>query len=254
MLDNNKIESLRQAIGAAESSLKMAKQLLGDLESGGAGRAASAPMSKKEPEGITGTFDGEQMVTDGGEKYPVPANYASKSLLVVGDRLKLVEEAGQKRFKQIEHVKRHRTDGILAKKDGKWKAVTPEGSYKVLHEAVVHFGGDVGDEVTLHLPAANLSSSFGAIESVAKKAKEESSIEQQEEPKPEAKEAKVEKLIEKKPAIKKEPAKKVFQETPEKKEPEKPATSTETKRQEKVEPEKVINPAKVASSEEDELT
>ena len=132
------------------------------------------------------------------QNFPVPANYASKSMLVVGDTLKLVDEGKEKRFKQIEHVKRHKTTGILTKKDGKWKAVTPEGSYKVLPAAVSHFGADVGSEVTLHLPANNLTVPYGAIESV-KGAAKESDEPKVEETKPDVTpkaEPKVEKKIE----------------------------------------------------------
>ena len=145
--------------------MKLARQLLADLENTGVSRRPDA----KELPGKVGIFDGEQMVTSLGEKFEVPANYASKSLLVVGDTLKLVEENGQKRFKQIEHMKRHKTTGILTKKDGKFAVVTSEGSYKVLPSSVYHFKGQVGDEVILQIPAANISSPYGAIESIIKK-------------------------------------------------------------------------------------
>jgi len=172
MQTSNKIDLIRQALNAAESSIKLARQLLAETEGGGGRGPTPATPTKNRP-GTSGIFDGEQMMTESGEKHAVPANYASKSMLVVGDTLKLVEEAGERRFKQIEHVKRHRTLGVLAKKDGKWRAVTPEGSYKVLSEAIEHFGGDVGDEVNVHLPAGNLSVAFAAIESVKKKGSEE---------------------------------------------------------------------------------
>lgn len=164
-MDANKIDLIRQALSASESSIKLARQLLGELESG---RRGDEPKAKEMP-GITGIFEGEIMTTQKGEKYPVPENYASKSMLVVGDTLKLVENAGQKRFKQIEHVKRHKTIGIITKKEGKWAAVTPEGSYKILPASVEHFKGDVGDEVLLQLPANNLQTLWAAVEKVTKK-------------------------------------------------------------------------------------
>lgn len=161
----SKTELIRQALGAAEASIKLAKQLLLELE-GGVGNKVEQP--KKEWPGILGTFDGESMVTADGQKFPVPQNYASKSLLVVGDTLKLVDEGGQKRFKQIEHMKRHKTNGVLAKKDGKWAVVASEGSYKVLPVSVEHFGGRVGDQVLLQLPANNLTVPYGAVETITK--------------------------------------------------------------------------------------
>ena len=38
---------------------------------------------------MEGVFDGQNMMGPDGKKYPVPANYASKSKLVEGDVLKL---------------------------------------------------------------------------------------------------------------------------------------------------------------------
>lgn len=165
----NKIDLIRQALSASESSIKLARQLLSELESGG---RRDNPKAKEMP-GITGVFEGETMTTQDGDKYPVPENYASKSILVVGDTLKLVEEEGKKRFKQIEHVKRHKTTGIIAKKEGKWTAVTSEGSYKILPAAVDYFKGDIGDEILVQLPANNLQTPWAAVEKVTKKNWEE---------------------------------------------------------------------------------
>ncbi len=175
-MNSKNIDLIKQALVSAESSIKLAKQLLTDLETGKIETAV--PQNKEQNKnlpGLTGSFDGENMVTTTGETFPVPANYASKSMLVVGDTLKLVEEGKEKRFKQIEHVKRFRTNGILTKKDGKWKAITPEGTYKVLPVTVEHLGGDVGSEVVLHLPANNLTVSYAAIESL--KGEKKASIE-----------------------------------------------------------------------------
>jgi hypothetical protein len=159
----DKILLIRQALAAAESSIKTAKQLLSEVESGGL-----KPSAKDLP-GEEGVFDGTGMVTEAGEHFDIPENYASKSMLVIGDTLKLVEEDGEKRFKQIEHVKRLKTQGILHKKDGKWKVITPEGSYNVLSASIEHFKGEVGDGVTLHLPASSLTSAYGAVEMIQKK-------------------------------------------------------------------------------------
>ena len=164
-MNANKIDLIRQALSASESSIKLARQLLSEVESGGKG---DKPKAKEMP-GTVGVFEGETMTTQNGEKYSVPENYASKSILVVGDTLKLVEDGGKKRFKQIEHVKRHKTTGIIAKKEGKWTAVTSEGSYKILPASVEHFKGDVGDEVLVQLPANNLQTPWAAVEKVTKK-------------------------------------------------------------------------------------
>lgn len=168
---SNKITLINQALSAADSSIKLARQLLSELEGGGVRPQRGTNLLSSPPErpGIVGVFDGENMATETGEKYPVPANYASKSMLVVGDTLKLSDEGEEKRFKQIEHVKRHRTTGILTKKEGKFRLVTPEGSYKVLPVSVEHFKGEVGDEAVAFLPASNLSVTYAALESINKK-------------------------------------------------------------------------------------
>lgn len=160
-----KIDLIRQALSASESSIKLARQLLGELEKDGGQDRQKA----KELPGVTGMFDGLNMVTDKGESYPVPENYASKSILVAGDTLKLVEQGKERRFKQIEHVKRHKATGILAKKDGKWAAVTPEGSYMLLAASVDHFSGNAGDEVLVQLPANNLQTTWAAVEKISNK-------------------------------------------------------------------------------------
>lgn len=195
-MPNNKIESIRQALAAAENNIREAKRFLGEIEGvrPATPLAQAAPVVPERP-GIVGIYDGEKMTTQSGEVYPVPGNYASKSLLVVGDTLKLYEENNEKRFKQIEHVKRHKTSGLLVKKDGKFRAITPEGSYKVLTEAINHFNGEVGDEVVLYLPAGNLTSPYAAIETIHKKtSKTEDESEEVEEdkivPKPETPKAK----------------------------------------------------------------
>lgn len=162
------IERIRQALSAAESNIKLAKQLLNDAEGG------KQPDEKQKREvlpGTIGTYDGESMVMESGEKHPVPANYASKSMLVVGDTLKLVDEKGGKRFKQIEHVKRHKTEGVLTKKDGKFHVLAIEGSYRVLPAAVDHFGVGLEDKLNIWIPAENQTASWAAIESVVGKEK-----------------------------------------------------------------------------------
>ena len=170
-MEKQRVDLIRQALTASESSIRLARTLLNDLETetskGGGGRVHQ--QSKTLP-GVTGIYDGESMVSESGEeRYPVPENYASKSILVIGDTLKLVEEGGQKRFKQIEHVKRFKTTGILTKKEGKWAVVTPEGSYKILAASVDHFNGDSGDEALLQLPAKNLQVPWAAVEKIAPK-------------------------------------------------------------------------------------
>lgn len=151
-----------QALNAAETNIRLAKKLLSGVE------AAPPKTSTKDIPGITGTFDGENMCSPDGKKYPVNPNYASKSVLVYGDTLKRIEEDGKEMFKQIERVKRHKVEGILAKKDGKWVAVTADGSYKVSPVAVEFYGGKEGSEVVVVLPLEDKNAPYAAVESIKK--------------------------------------------------------------------------------------
>ncbi len=198
---NKNIERLRQTLAAAESSLKLAKQLVNDLEKPS---APSVERSKvDDTPGIVGIFDGENMTSSDGQTFPVPSNYASKSMLVVGDTLKLTEEGKEKRFKQIDHVKRYKTTGVLTKKDGKWAVITPEGSYKVSPAAVSHFGAEVGNEIILQIPEGNKTVGWGAIETVKKEVNSASETEVVKEPVESKPAAVTAPVIEEKPQVKK---------------------------------------------------
>lgn len=156
-----------QALNAAETNIKLAKQLLSQARPD---RGPSASdRSPQDIPGIVGIFEGTEMVTQKGERFRVNPNYASKSVLVFGDTLKKIEEDGRERFKQIERVKRESVEGVLAKKDGRLVVVTKLGSYNVLTEAVEFHGASEGSEVVVVIPAGNKKAPFAALESVKKK-------------------------------------------------------------------------------------
>jgi hypothetical protein len=73
---------------------------------------------------LTGYFDGVYMVCDKTTSYPVPANYASKSKLIPGDKLKLtIKTDGSLVYKLIVPATRKNLKGILHKKDNKYMAL-----------------------------------------------------------------------------------------------------------------------------------
>lgn len=157
-----KINQINGAINEASIALAKAKNLLKDLES-----LTKTDNNNDDKPGIYGTFLGDHMLGEAGEKFDVPENYASKSILVYGDKLKMMDEEGVKKFKQVERVKRNRIEGVLAKKEGKWHVVTSDGSYRVLDSAVEHFKGSEGDLVVVLLPGDNKFAPFAAIESIS---------------------------------------------------------------------------------------
>lgn len=195
-IDNlQQIKLIGQALAAARNSLELAQQLLGELQ----GRPKEVSISNFKPvdqrlpvptvarvafparevPGIVGTFDGQNLLTASGEKYKVPENYASKTGLVFGDKLKMVdpplpaqagfgEENKGPFFKQIERVKRQRVEGVLSQSEKGWKLVTADGPHTVLEAAVKHFGGEVGTEMYGLLPKDQPHASFAALEGLVK--------------------------------------------------------------------------------------
>lgn len=179
--DTTAIRLINQSLNAAASSINLARQLLSELSgvknipSPGLSRGAPPPKTSdvavnvNQLPGVIGIFDGQFMVADDGQKYQIPENYASKSMIVFGDKLKMVDVNGEKKFKQIERTKRQRASGMIVKKEGRHHVVTSDGSYRVSSAAVSFFGGQEGDEAHIILPLNNKHVPFAALESVGLK-------------------------------------------------------------------------------------
>ncbi len=152
-------EQLLKAVQVMEAQLEIVKRELNAL-------------GIKE-EGTVGLFDGEAMVTEDGQRYIVPPNYASKSMLVAGDTLRMTDDpkgGDQPRFKQIAKVERAKSTGLLTRKDGKFEVICEEGSFKVLTAAVKHYEGEPGDQATIQFAKNHVKGSWAAVEKVIKAA------------------------------------------------------------------------------------
>src|SRR3972149_9252506 len=96
---------------SAEKNIQSAKQILREIMGSKAPISAIAEKAKTVSISgggkiIEGVFDGQNMMGPDGKKYPVPANYASKSKLVEGDVLKLtISDDGSFIYKQIGPVR-----------------------------------------------------------------------------------------------------------------------------------------------------
>lgn len=113
---------------------------------------------------IEGVFDGEEMIDAMGKKYPVPANYSSKSKLVAGDKLKLtITPDGSFIFKQIGPVDRKRCIGTLLENNGKWHVVVSGKKFNVLQASVTYYRAKPNDQITAILPK-NGETNWAAIE------------------------------------------------------------------------------------------
>lgn len=191
-MNEDKIKQLDRLIGDLERVLREAKETLRDLEN---------KKDYKDVPGIEGTFDGIYMITDSGEKHEVPPNYAAKSRLVYGDRLKLIKEENQNGrdvgsvggtggtqgeseenrppkdvFKQIIKVPRKKLQGVLNKKEGKWYVLTSAGTYKISDKSAEFNNLLINQEVDVLVPENNMNAPFAALDFVKKPAENTFSI------------------------------------------------------------------------------
>ncbi len=171
-----KIAELQDIIATAEETILSAQRLLANLQPEQPAYSNPMPLSKKNEDGdedgqvVYGFFDGQIMIGDDGKQYPVPANYASKSKLVEGDKLKLtITPDNRFMYKQIGPVQRNYLIGIVKQDErGNFTVQTQDKEYKVLLAAATYFKIEPGDEVTLIVPQDG-KTIWGAIENVLQK-------------------------------------------------------------------------------------
>lgn len=115
---------------------------------------------------IEGVFDGQNMIDSDESKYPVPANYASKSKLVEGDGLKLIiQPNGAFIYKQISPAPRKLITGRLVIDGSQYQVLSEGKTYNVLYASVTFFRAMVGDNVTIVVPIKE-DAQWAAIENV----------------------------------------------------------------------------------------
>lgn len=122
-MTKKRIAAIRDFIDTAEKSLKNAKKLLHEiLEEENIDLSADLNLDTKglskydsgESKIVEGVFTGEEMLGVDNNKYPVPVNYASKSKLVQGDKMKLtIDGSGKMLYKQIKQIERETKVGLL---------------------------------------------------------------------------------------------------------------------------------------------
>ena len=177
-MTKKRIQAIRDFIDTAEKSLKNAKKLLKEiLEEENIDLSADLELDTKglskyesgDSKIIEGVFTGEDMFWADKNHYPVPVNYASKSKLVQGDRMKLtIDGSGKMLYKQIKQIDREIKIGLLTQTNGKYQVISDGVAYDVLTAAVTHFKAEIGDTVTVLIPAWK-EATFGAIEAVMPK-------------------------------------------------------------------------------------
>lgn len=173
MQTEDPIQKALRLVENAEAALKAARILLNDQVENQFTPVLKRPERKEaisydegETQIIEGTFDGQNMVGPNEKIFPVPANYASKSKLVEGDRLKLtILSNGSFVYKQIAPVDRETLKGTLIKEDGQFYVAANGKNYRVILASVTYYKGNVGDEVTLVIPQG-IDSEWAAIEAI----------------------------------------------------------------------------------------
>jgi len=155
---------LAQMIENAERNILAAKQILLQLK---VSHSTNPPKSSNASQIVEGVFDGENMIGMDGKKYPIPANYASKSKLIEGDLLKLtITEDDSFVYKQISPAERRKVIGtVMRDANGKYYINAEGRKYNVLLASITYFKAKKGDEVILVVPKEKISK-WGAIEAV----------------------------------------------------------------------------------------
>jgi hypothetical protein len=169
---NENLAKALRLIEAAEASLKSARALLSGAEEAASIESPKVDLSHTsayesgDTTIVEGVFDGQKMIGPNDKEYPVAPNYASKSKLVEGDRLKLtIQPNGSFLFKQIAPVEREFIKGVLVNEDGHYKVNAKGRIYRVLLASVTYYKGTAGDEVTLIVPKGG-DSTWAAIEAI----------------------------------------------------------------------------------------
>ncbi len=206
-MSSKKIATILSILEVAQKNIQTALQLISQLiEEKGLTDKVSSDTTNVKPivtsvdeasalEVVEGYFDGENMVGDNGQIYPVPQNYASKTQLVIGDRMKWILTPERELFKLIQPAERERVIGTLtAEGDDFFVLVdTLPQPVRLLKASVTYamknFGLKVGDEVVIVIPK-NSTPIWGAFSSVVKSGEAEAFRKAQ------AKKAELEKFVE----------------------------------------------------------
>ncbi|TAL20370.1 hypothetical protein EPN90_01180 [Patescibacteria group bacterium] len=171
---NQNNELLRKVLRQAQENIRSALELLG--MDGASSEKVAELITRKETGAVAtgrtieGIFDGQKMIGGDGQSYSVPPNYASKSKLVNGDRLKLaISLGGNFIFKQIGPVERNRLVGTLALDPATKQYVVTSGErqWKVLTASVTFYRGEPGDETVILIPQ-NGESAWAAVDNIVK--------------------------------------------------------------------------------------
>jgi len=188
-MDSQKISKILNLIEIAENNLKTAQILIKQLsnvnlsfgsENNSNQNFTPAINTTSDPEAnflevVEGNFDGENMIGDDGKIYAIPANYASKTKLVVGDRMKrILTDTYREVYKVIQKASSKRAVGVFTMdENGEYVVIidTIPNPIRVLKAsitfAIKQQNLKTGDTVAVLIPA-NSPSTWGAFDAIVK--------------------------------------------------------------------------------------
>lgn len=175
-MDEQKIKALRDLIHSAQNSIHSAKKILNSLlwEEGEEDEFNMditwlMNYSSWDDRIVEWVFTGESMLGSDGNIYPVPQNYASKSLLVQWSKLKaLINPNGKIVYKIIGEIPFESKVGIITKNGEKYQITTDSKTYSVLLAAITFHHCNVGDTVSIRIPEWK-DATYAVIETVIPK-------------------------------------------------------------------------------------
>ncbi len=168
-----KAQAAWDLLESAEKSVAAAKRLLAEI-SGGALKARRPDLdtsalhsySSGDEKVVEGVFTGDAMLGVDKRIYPVPANYASKSHIVQGTKMKArIEPDGKITYKIIEEMPFETRAGILVKDRDRWQVACGDKVFNVLMASVTYLRGNVGDQVSVRVPAGK-EATYACLEAV----------------------------------------------------------------------------------------
>lgn len=178
---SKKIQTVVSLIEIAENNIKNARTILNMMleEQGKKPFDSSIVLSPGKPsvdeneakEVVEGYFDGEYMIGDNGLTYVVPPNYASKTQLVIGDRMKWILTSKREIFKLIQPAEREKLEGVFVVEADNYMVLSESlpSPVKILKAsatfAIKNHGLQVGDLVSILVPK-NSTPTWGALISV----------------------------------------------------------------------------------------
>lgn len=175
MYDDTKIKNLRDIIHSAQASINSAKKILNSMlwdENESEFDIDTHDLSSYQSwdiQVVEWVFTGESMLWPDGSTYPVPQNYASKSLLVQWSKLKaIIEQNGKIKYKIIQEIPYETQIGIVTKNGDKYQISTEQKNYNVLMAAITFHKCNIGDSVTIRIPEGK-NATYAVIETVIPK-------------------------------------------------------------------------------------